>query len=113
MNRTHYVNENGAPDTIGTDGGIIVADEEHELGARLTLERTIDCRAFSITSGIYGWMVHTCRYPSLEPARAAFDAMKLELNAIVEAIPNRSDPQIDEKLAIISQSISSFVDRFP
>jgi hypothetical protein len=52
--------ENGG--TLGQTGseeGTIVRDQEHPLGARISLER--DCRVapFAITFGIYGWMLHT------------------------------------------------------
>ncbi len=48
--------------TIGTEGsesGTIVRDQEHPLGARLTLERWGQTAPLAITCGVYGWMVHT------------------------------------------------------
>ena len=47
--------------TIGqhiSQEGIVIQDEEHELGARITLQRD-GYTPFAITCGIYGWMVHT------------------------------------------------------
>ena len=43
----------------GTEGGVIVRDEQHDGGARITLER--DCRniPFAVTCAIQGWFVHT------------------------------------------------------
>ena len=32
-----FTNENGLPDTVGSDGGVVVADEEYSGGARITL----------------------------------------------------------------------------
>ena len=51
---------------IGTEAGVILRDEEHVEGARITLERVERRRRFrrpvvryAITCGIYDWMVHT------------------------------------------------------
>lgn len=43
----------------GTEKGVIVRDEQHDGGARITLER--DCRniPFAVTCAIQGWFVHT------------------------------------------------------
>ena len=43
----------------GTEEGVIVRDEQHDGGARITLER--DCRniPFAVTCAIQGWFVHT------------------------------------------------------
>lgn len=44
-------------DIIGSEGGIILQDEEYEDSCRITLER---CRRYdAITCGVYGDMVHT------------------------------------------------------
>jgi len=44
----------------GSEGGVIVRDEEHALGARITLETGCGIAPYAITCGIYGWMMHTC-----------------------------------------------------
>ena len=110
---TRYVNENGVPDEIGTDGGTIVADDEHEHGARITLEQGGIPAPFSITCGIYGWMVHTRMFSSLDEARPAYDAMKPGLSEIVDLIPLRADPAVEEKTAHVVAAITAFVGRFP
>ena len=60
----------------GSEGGTILRDEEHPDGSRITLER---CKRppFSITCGVYGWMVHT-RYTLRHEveAQTAFEEMK-------------------------------------
>ena len=56
----------------GTDGGVIVRDEEHPYGARITLEQG-GFAAFSITCGIYGWMVHTRFFSARAEADAAYE----------------------------------------
>ena len=116
MNWSTYVNENGLPDVAGSDGGIIVADEEHPLGARITLERASDDSAFSITCGIYQWMMHTCHFATLRRQRSeAFDAMK---PAISTRYFNRSRLRIRSRRgredgAAFHEAISRFVDEFP
>ena len=76
MNWSTYINENGLPDVTGSDGGIIIADEEHGLGARIALERDKSFSSFSITCGIYGSMVHTRYFGHLDEAKSAYEAMK-------------------------------------
>ena len=108
-----YINADGSPDEIGTDGGTIVADDEHEHGARITLEKDSAVAPFSITCGIYGWMVHTRFFASLEDAWQAFGAMKPELAQILDAIPAKTDPDVDHKIELVTAAMSDFVDRFP
>ena len=72
----------------GSENGEILLDEEHELGARITLEK-VDLPGknyFAITCGIYGWMFHT-HFVSSEEALRDFEAMKLELTGIINLIP--------------------------
>ena len=45
------------PDSIGSEGGTIIADEEYKESCRITLER---CERYdAITCGVYGSMMHT------------------------------------------------------
>jgi hypothetical protein len=89
--------DNGA--TIGqrgSEGGVILRDEEHELGARITLER--DCShgvPFAVTCGIYRWFFHT-RFLGSE-VEAAFPAMLDGLAAILDSILLVDDPETKEK----------------
>ena len=110
---TRFVDETGTPAQVGTEGGTIVVDEEHALGARITLEQDGVIAPFAITCGIYGWIVHTRFFASRDDARHAYEAMKPELGTILEAIPLKSDPEVDDKSARISDAISDFVTRFP
>jgi hypothetical protein len=59
----------------GSEGGIIIRDEVHRGGARITLERDGRIAPFSITCGIYGWMVHTAFFGSLNEADERFGRM--------------------------------------
>lgn len=108
-----YTDENDQPAAKGPDGGVVLADEEHDFGARITLERLDDDGPFGITCGVYGWMMHSRCIKLLGEARGAFDAMKVDLAAIVEAIPLTSDPDCDQKMDETSIAISAFVDRYP
>jgi hypothetical protein len=96
----------------GSENGIILRDEEHEEGARITLEREGFSAPFAITCGIYGWMVHTYFLATEEEATAEYERMKPALADILELIPLTDDPQVDEKVGQVCEAISKFVDRF-
>ena len=113
MNWTTYTNEHGMPDVTGSDGGVIVADEEHGLGARITLERLGEIEPFCITCGIYDWMMHTRYVATGNQAQQDYAAMKVELDKIIEMIPLRSDPELDQKIDRATQAMAAFVDKFP
>ena len=104
-----------AGNTIGTPGseaGTIVIDDEHVVGGRITLEREGRTR-FAITCGIYGWMMHTRFFSNEVEAKLAFDAMKEALDAIIQSIPKRNDPDREAKVKDVPDRIRSFVNRFP
>jgi hypothetical protein len=106
------VNNGGTPGQHGSENGTIVRDEEHELGARITLER--DCShgvPFAVTCGIYGWFFHTRLLGS--ETEAEFAAMKDELAAILNSIPRVDDQEADAKCDVVIESIRAFVARFP
>lgn len=97
---------------IGSEEGVIVQDDEHAVGARITLERR-DCKTapFAITCGMYGWFFHT-RYCSGEEARHDFEQMKLELGRIAELLSRDGRSPEQTERAVLG-AISNFVDRFP
>ena len=64
--------------TSGSDGGIILLDEEM-IGARITLEKDSIIAPFSITCGIYGLMVHTAFAKNQKEALETYTAMKKEI----------------------------------
>ena len=97
----------------GSEDGIILLDESHVDGARITLERDGVIAPFSITSGIGGWMVHTSFFGTQSAAEAAFKEMKDELAEILDGIPLADDPEAEDKLIPVSDAISEFVDRHP
>jgi len=97
----------------GSEDGIILRDEEHDAGARITLERECGARRipFAITCGIYGWFVHT-RFLGPE-AEVEFPAMQEGLAAILDIIPYKNDPDVDAKMISVGDAVRAFVDRFP
>jgi len=97
----------------GSEDGITLEDEEHNLGARIALEKGCRHAPFAITCGIYGWMFHTRYFGSESEARRAFAAMKTELANILEMIPTVDDPEVRERGREVEEAISNFVDRFP
>jgi hypothetical protein len=109
----HAFEKGKSVDHAGSEGGIIIRDEEHDEGARMTLERGGQVAPFAVTCGIYGWMVHTRFFGTESEAQSEFESMKVELSKIIATIPRASDPHIDSKARAVSESLSEFVRRFP
>lgn len=101
------------PPERGTEGGVIILDYVHDLGARITLEKFDDGGGGAITCGIYGWMVHTRFFETEHSARHALEAMKIDIGAILWRIPLENDPDLDNKMRMSADEISAFVDKFP
>ncbi|MCB8952133.1 MAG: hypothetical protein H6650_08990 [Ardenticatenales bacterium] len=95
--------QNGS--TIGMKGserGIIIRDEEHDLGARITLEKIDTGAPYRITSSICGWMIHTSFFSDEVRAISAYDVMKLELNNML----------LEKDEINLAQKISKFIQEF-
>jgi len=107
-----FVDETGCAGAQGSEGGIIVVDEEHELGARITLERDAPAAPYAITCGVYGWMVHTRYFSDCEVARREYEVMKASLVHILALIPLETDPALEAKLGVVTRAIAEFVDRY-
>ena len=96
----------------GSEGGIILRDEEHDLGARVTLEQhCTNGVPVAVTCGVYGWFFHT-RFLSNKD-EAEFPVMLDDLASILHAIPDVNDSDGDAKTAAVTELIQKFVDRFP
>ena len=67
----------------GSEGGIIIRDEENTFGARVTLEGKGNIAPFSITLGIYGIMLHTGFLSDLEQGQKCFDLYKKKIEIII------------------------------
>jgi hypothetical protein len=96
----------------GCEGGVILRDDEYRGGARITLERG-GFAPFSITCGVYGWMVHTRFFSTLPEAEREYALMQPDLAAIVDSQPLAADPDVDAKMDAVTAAIGRFVDRFP
>ncbi len=77
--------------TISHEGteGLIVQDEEHSAGARITLEKALSEKTkkivpFTITCGIYGVMFHTV-FVSAEQAIETYERMRARLDEIISS----------------------------
>ncbi len=92
--------------SAGAEGGVIMRDEEHIHGARLTLKR--GGSYVSVSCNIYGWMDHTRFFGSVVEAQREYLLMKPSLANMVENIlaAGKSDLKMWE-------AIAEFVRRFP
>jgi hypothetical protein len=97
----------------GSEEGVILLDDEHQIGARITLERDGVTAPFAITCGIYGWMVHTHFLGDEAEARETFERMKVDLTHIMDLIPAEQDPDLIAKVKTVSEAIASFVRSYP
>lgn len=107
-----YLFENGA--TIGQPGseqGAILRDEEHALGARITLERDGRIAPYAITCGIYGHMMHTRFFDTEDEAGRQHEEMKSALAALLEAAD--ATAEVDGGRQVLLNGARKFVEAFP
>ncbi|MCR5142898.1 MAG: hypothetical protein K6C68_10315 [Ruminococcus sp.] len=65
----------------GTEGGVIIADEEYNGACRITLEKCK--RWYAITCGVYGAMCHTA-FTNADTYRSMYNDMKNELQQFID-----------------------------
>ena len=92
--------------SVNAEGGVILRDEEHASGARVTLKR--GSSYISVSCNVYGWMDHTRFFGSVTEAQREYILMKSSLGNMVENIllAGKSDLKMWE-------AIAEFVRRFP
>lgn len=95
----------------GSEDGVVVRDEEHLLGARITLERETNIAPFAITCGIYGWMMHTRFFSSEAEADSQYDLMKDSLSELLESAEQTA--AIDGGRKVLMEGIEKFVGEYP
>lgn len=96
----------------GSENGIILRDEEHPVGARITLEKD-GFQPFAITCGIYGMlMVHTTFASEEEVAFAKYEAMKSDLSKFLLMLLSSQELAGDDYYEKASNWFGEFVDRF-
>lgn len=86
--------------TIGSEGGIIINDEEYSEICRITLEKC--SRYFAITCGIYGAMVHTV-FGDEDNIYSTYNRMKQDLQVFID-----TDTTEDEKLKFYSEFTNKY-----
>ncbi len=92
--------------SVGAEGGVILRDEEHELGARLTLKR--GGSYISVSCSIRGWMDHTRFFATEAEAQREYLLMKPPLANMVENILSAGLSDIK-----MWEAIADFVRRYP
>lgn len=88
------------------EGGLIMRDEEHSGGARITFKR--GSGYISVSCNLYGWVDHTRFFGTAADAQREYVALKAALTSVLGVI--NTDGVKDIK---IWEAISEFVRRFP
>jgi len=88
------------------DGDLILFDEEHRDGARITLKRGREY--VSVSLNIYGWMDHTRFFNTDVDAQREYRAMRSAMDSLLRII---YAPDVNK--IRVWEAISEFVRRFP
>lgn len=89
---------------VGSEDGTIVRDDEHPLGARITLELGCRIAPYTITCGIYGSMFHTV-FLDEAAGHPTYDAIRERLTAILHI---DCQDKYEEYINAIEQIVSDF-----
>ena len=92
--------------TVGAEGDVILRDEEHESGARITLKR--GSNYISVSCNIHGWTDHTRFFNSITEAQREYILMKSSLGNMVENVLSAGEGDLK-----MWEAIAKFVRRFP
>ncbi len=80
----------------GSEGGIIVHDDELPGIGRVTIERETNLKTgldyFGVTTGVYGMLVHTAFFSSLEDALEGMQIAKLLIQVLMGTTANNETP---------------------
>jgi hypothetical protein len=106
MSRWFAYNGGRSVGSVSAEGGVILRDEEHDSGARVTLKR--ESRFISVSCNVYGWMDHTRFFSSVTEAQREYGLMKSFLGNMVENILTA-----DKNNLKMWEAIAEFVRRFP
>ncbi len=88
------------------EGGLIMRDEVHPGGARITFKR--GSGFISVSCNLYGWVDHTRFFGTASDAQREYVAMKDALISVLDVINTEGAKEIK-----IWEAISDFVRRFP
>jgi hypothetical protein len=108
----HRFDEGRSIGLVGSECGVIVYDEEHVDGARITIEEGGPVVRYSITCGVYGWMFHTRFCGSRAEAAEECRAMMPELGRLAGERPHTGEGE-DAFLRRMGSDLSAFVSQFP
>jgi hypothetical protein len=92
--------------SASADGDVILYDEQHRDGARITLKRSREY--VSVSLNIYGWMDHTRFFNTDVDAQREYRAMRSAIDALLRIIYT---PEVNK--IRVWEAISDFVRRFP
>ena len=106
MNDWFAYDEGRSIGRISAEGGEILHDDGHPLGARITLKRT--GKYVSISCNIYGWIDHTRFFGTILDARREYVLMKRAIDQLIEIISSGGENDLNGW-----EAISEFVRRFP
>ena len=112
MEEWYPFNEGRTIGQMGSENDLILRDEEHPHGARITLEHD-GSTPFAITCGIYECLVHTRFFSDEGMAQSEFEKMKVELERILEFAVSGDGQNEAELRQAVSARIFEFVERFP
>ena len=90
----------------GSEGGTIIFDEEHPLGARMTIKQGREY--VSVSCSIAGKIDHTRFFKEMRGAELEYKNMQKEMDKVLDAISSVRAADIK-----VWEAISTFVRRFP
>lgn len=92
--------------TLSAEGDLILYDQEHADGARITLKRGKEY--ISVSINLYGWMDHTRFFNANLDAQREYRAMRSAMESLLKIIHTPDVTKIR-----VWEAISDFVRRFP
>jgi hypothetical protein len=106
MSNWNPYNNGNSIGTTGAEGGVILRDEEHERGGRVTLKQ--GSNYISVSCHIYGWIDHTRFFYTVADAQREYVIMKNMLGSMLDDILAAGANDIK-----MWEAIADFVRRFP
>jgi hypothetical protein len=91
---------------VSSEGGVILLDDEHPAGARLTLKRGNGY--VSVSCNLYGRMDHTRFFGTVSEAQREYGTMKSGITEVIDFIQSTGLKELK-----VWEAISEFVRRFP
>ena len=106
MNDWFAYNDGRSAGEVTKGGGVILRDDEHKLGARITLKR--DINYISISCHIYKRIDHSRFFRMISDADREYKSMKSALGNMMIVIDAAAGDDIK-----VWEAISEFVRQFP